>query len=282
MRNFYTATLILVLSTCLKAQVAPTATIAESSTLFCTGVPVDLYAVPANTTSSMSYTWSVFPNKGFTAIADLNTPTLNLTFTSSSAYTFSLTASNGTTVTTVSRTFFVNRSAKASFNAKFDGVGYPTQLTLTNYSGNFLKSYWKFNDKLEPDTLFNTSREYASGGSYTVTLYATGVNNCNDSSVYTFRISDSSSVVLPNVFTPNGDDANDVYRPITTGIKSLKAWVFNRNGNLVANWDQVRGSWDGHTTSGEVCSEGTYAIVVEALGFDGREYKLKGFITLAR
>lgn len=282
MRKLYTATFIFLLTICLNAQVASTASIAESSTLLCTNMPLELYAIPSGTNSTLTYTWSISPNRGFNPITNFNSPTLSVTFTNSSAYTINLNSSDGSTTNLFQKILTINRSAKASFNATFKEVGYPTQLVLTNYSGGFLKSYWRFNDATEPDTLLNTSREYTAPGSYSVTLYTTGVNSCNDSSTYAFTISDVSSIILPNIFTPNGDDVNDVFRPTTVGIKTLKAWVYNRYGNLIASWDKVRGSWDGHTISGEECSEGTYAVVVEALGFDGKEYKLKGFITLAR
>lgn len=282
MRKLYTVALIGFVVTCLKAQVSPNATISQISSLNCTGAPVVLAAVPSNTSASLSYTWTVFPSKGLSSFTDLNSPTVSLTFTSPSAYNVTMLASNGTTTTTSQKILLINHSAKASFNATFNEIGYPTELVLTNYSGNFLKSYWKFNDQVLPDTSLNLVRTYNKSGSYTVTLFATGINNCNDSSSYAFRISDSSSIILPNIFTPNGDDANDVYCPITTGIQTLKAWVYNRYGSLIANWDKVKGSWDGHTISGEVCSEGVYVVVVEAIGFDGAEYKLKGTITLAR
>ncbi|MBL7932612.1 MAG: gliding motility-associated C-terminal domain-containing protein [Bacteroidia bacterium] len=282
MRKLYTVTLIGFIFTCLKAQVSPTATIAQVSGLNCTGSPLVLAAVPSDTSVSLSYTWSIFPSKGLSSSTDLNSPTVSLTFNSPSAYNIKLSVSDGTTTTSSQKIIIITNTAKASFNATFNQVGYPTELVLTNYSGNFLKSYWKFNDQPEPDTSLNVIRAYNKSGSYTVTLFATGINNCNDSLSYAFRISDSSSVVLPNIFTPNGDDANDVYQPITRGIKTLNAWVYNRYGSLIAKWDKVKGSWDGHTISGEVCSEGVYVVVVEAIGFDGIEYKLKSTITLAR
>lgn len=282
MRKLYTVALIGFVISCFKAQVSPSVTITQVSTLNCTGSPLILAASPKDTAVALSYTWAVFPSKGLSSYTDLNSPTVSLTFNNPSAYNITLLASDGTTTTTSQKILIINNSAKASFNATFNEVGYPTELVLTNYSGNFLKSYWKFNDLPEPDTSLNLVRTYNKSGSYTVTLFATGINNCNDSSSYAFRISDSSSIVLPNIFTPNGDDANDVYTPITRGIKTLNAWVYNRYGTLIASWDKVKGSWDGHTNSGEVCSEGVYAIVVEALGFDGAEYKLKGTITLAR
>jgi gliding motility-associated-like protein len=172
--------------------------------------------------------------------------------------------------------------AKASFNASFSNNGYPADLLLTNYSSNSVKTYWQFNDVALPDSATNTVKRYTQSGSYKVSLVAFGNKGCNDTSDYMFRISDSSSVVLPNIFSPNGDDANDVYRPITTGISLLNAWVYNRDGLLVSSWDKVRGGWDGHTTAGEECDAGTYFIILEAIGFDSKDYKLKSTITLVR
>lgn len=178
-------------------------------------------------------------------------------------------------------TLTLNRSAKASFNATFNSTGYPNELILTNYSSNSLKYCWKFNGA-ENDSTTNVAKAYPASGNYTVTLEAFGAKGCNDTASYVFRISDSSSVELPNVFTPNDDGVNDFYRPITRGISSLNAWVYNRYGVIVCTWDKVRSGWDGHTTSGEQCADGQYFIVLEALGFDGKQHKLKGNITLIR
>jgi hypothetical protein len=62
----------------------------------------------------------------------------------------------------------------------------------------------------------------------------------------------------------------------------MKVNVYTRFGNFVYGWDTVNGFWDGHTTSGMACENGTYFYVIEATGFDGKSYKLKSFLTLIR
>jgi gliding motility-associated-like protein len=176
----------------------------------------------------------------------------------------------------------VVRTPKASFSAYFEDAGYPSKLVLTNYSTNSLINYWKFNDVNNVDSTVNTARYFTTPGNYTVTLTARGSKGCSDVSSYAFDIPKYSSVTLPNIFTPNNDDVNEVYRPILVGISQLKARILDRWGSIICSWDKVNGSWDGYTTSGEHCDEGVYFIVVEALGFDGQSYKLKGTITLAR
>lgn len=281
MRNFFTLILIVLFSICVKAQVGSMATIVGSTTLFCTNSPITFSALPSPG-SSLSYTWVVSPAKGLTSYTDLHNPSASLTFSSTSTHTVYLYVSDPSGV--ISHTYTtltLNRSANASFNATFNSIGYPTELVLTNYSSNSLKNCWKFNGQ-ENDSSINTVKAYPVSGNYTVTLETFGVKGCNDTSSYAFRISDSSSVVLPNIFTPNGDGSNDFYRPITRGINSLTAWVYNRYGVVVCKWDKVKGGWDGHSTSGEECSDGQYFIVLEALGFDGIEHRLKGNITLIR
>jgi gliding motility-associated-like protein len=280
MRNLYTLFFISVFSICAKAQGVPTATIVQASTIHCTDVSSTFSASTANNPSS--YSWAIAPVRGLVAYSDLNSPTLSVTFSNTTTYTVFLTVSNNAGTTVSYTTVTVNRSAKASFNATFADAGFPNELALTNYSGHSLKNYWIFNDSAIPDSSVNTVKSYTASGSYMVKLVAIGSKGCNDTSAYAFRISDSSSVVLPNVFSPNGDDVNDAYRPITRGIRVLNAWVYNRYGIIITSWDKVRGAWDGHTTSGEECSAGEYVIIVEALGFDNKEYKLKSTITLVR
>lgn len=92
--------------------------------------------------------------------------------------------------------------------------------------------------------------------------------------VISFNTNDSiSNIVLPNVFTPNGDSINDVYKPFIDEITELHASIYNRWGNLIYEFDRVRGFWDGHTTSGEPCTDGTYFCVLTATGIDGKKYK---------
>ena len=282
MRNLFKLSFIVFFSLCAKAQVPPAAQIIITSTTnFCTGVPITFSANP--TSGPLSYTWAVVPLKGLTSFSDLNSPTLSLTFNNIYTYTIYLNMVNDAGVSSTSYTTVApSRSSKSSFNASFTNAGYPTQLVLTNYSSYSTKHYWRFNDSAESDTSVNLVKSYTRGGNYTVKLVTYGSKGCNDSTEYDFHISDSSGITLPNVFTPNGDGANDVFKPVTIGIAQLSAWIYNRYGQLVCTWDKPKGSWDGHSTSGEECSDGVYFIVIEAKGFDDKDYKLKSTITLIR
>ena len=89
-----------------------------------------------------------------------------------------------------------------------------------------------------------------------------------------------SNLVLPNVFTPNYDSINDVFKPILDEITELEFTIFNRYGNLIFENKRLNGFWDGRTTSGEPCTDGVYFCVISATGVDGKKYKEKTFIQL--
>jgi len=96
-----------------------------------------------------------------------------------------------------------------------------------------------------------------------------------------FNTNDSvSNIVLPNVFTPNFDSINDVFRPILDEITDLNFKIYNRNGNLIFETANIHGFWDGRSTSGEACIDGVYFCVLNATGIDGKKFNEKTFIQL--
>ncbi len=89
-----------------------------------------------------------------------------------------------------------------------------------------------------------------------------------------------SNVLLPNVFTPNYDSINDVFKPILDEIIEMDFTIFNRYGNLIFETKRLHGFWDGRTTSGEPCTDAVYFCVLNAVGADGKKYKEKTFVQL--
>ncbi len=96
-----------------------------------------------------------------------------------------------------------------------------------------------------------------------------------------FNTSDNiSNLILPNVFTPNEDSINDVFKPALDEITELSFSIFSRYGNLIFETNRLNGFWDGRTTSGVPCSDGVYFCVLTATGIDGKTYKEKIAIQL--
>jgi gliding motility-associated-like protein len=84
--------------------------------------------------------------------------------------------------------------------------------------------------------------------------------NCPDSCNYTLRVIDiPHDLWLPDGFTPNGDDRNDIFRIITDNpnIQVINLSVYNRWGQRIFLSNANNGGWDG-TFGGSPAPFGTY------------------------
>jgi gliding motility-associated-like protein len=261
----------------------PSATITAGTNTICTNSSVTFSSTVINNPDT--YSWSVSPSTSVTIYPNTGSAGISISFGRAGTHTVSLLVSNASGSNIATRVVTVTQSANASFNAQMSNSGYPSNLTLTNFSSNYYKNYWIFSHIpgiAGLDSTNHTSMTYTTSGSYTVTLVAHGNNGCNDTSSYRFYINDSSGVTAPTIFTPNNDNVNDLFKPIARGISQMNVWIYNRYGTLVAQWDKVNGFWDGYTTSGQPCAAGVYFYIIEATGFDGRSYKIKNNLTLIR
>ena len=106
------------------------------------------------------------------------------------------------------------------------------------------------------------------------------IHQGNAQSIPIFENDSISNIILPNVFTPNFDSINDVFKPRLDEITELNFSIYNRYGNLIFETSRLNGFWDGRTTSGEPCNDGTYFCILNATGIEGKKYKEKTFIQL--
>ena len=134
---------------------------------------------------------------------------------------------------------------------------------------------------------------YENSGRYMVKLVAARENpnfTCRDTFYLSdYIVVDTSLVLVPPVFTPNGDGMNDVLKIKTRSLESLDFVVLNRWGRTVHHFkksgyipeDSELAAWDGKI-AGKPASAGVYFYVVDAVGRDGTRRKRKGFIHLLR
>jgi gliding motility-associated-like protein len=279
-KNLYFA-LLLVLCNLFASAQAPTATIIIPSGILCTEVPYTFSCITSG--SITAYSWSLSPTSGHSITPNNFSSSVNITFTNALTYSLTLFVANSSGTFATGTFVTLSKSAKALYRAVLSDAGFPTNLWLVNHSTSYTGINWVFANAAAPtQSVESILQPFNAPGNYTVSLIAFGANGCNDTLDYNFVIDGVSDVQLVNVFTPNNDGANDVFKPITTGLYEMKVWVFDRWGVLMYNWNGVKGGWDGYTTSGIQCPDGVYVYIIEAKGFDGKEYKLKSNLTLIR
>lgn len=93
----------------------------------------------------------------------------------------------------------------------------------------------------------------------------------------------TSILTFPNGFSPNGDDFNPTFKPKQyQNIEEFHAYIFNRWGQKLYEWDDVSADgWDG-TYRGKPVKQGTYFVLVKARGSDGQEFNIRKDVNLLR
>ena len=93
-------------------------------------------------------------------------------------------------------------------------------------------------------------------------------------------------VIIPNVFTPNGDGVNDIFfaKIIPEGVvpRSEEMRIYDNWGRLVYKWNVPGSKWDGNNMSGAELPSAVYFYVYKAVSPFGKEILKNGSITLIR
>ena len=92
----------------------------------------------------------------------------------------------------------------------------------------------------------------------------------------------SPDIILPSAFTPNGDNKNDVLKPIVVGLKSLDYFrIYNRWGQILFTTSEINKGWDG-TANGSTQPSGTYVYMAQGTDYKGNIIFRKGTVVLIR
>ncbi|MDB4324348.1 gliding motility-associated C-terminal domain-containing protein [Crocinitomicaceae bacterium] len=90
-------------------------------------------------------------------------------------------------------------------------------------------------------------------------------------------------VIAPNIFTPNGDDANNFYELDVEFYSNIDLLIINRWGNEVFSGSGLNPKWNGILNNGEKAGEGTYFYKYNVIGINGEvSIDGHGFLQLVR
>lgn len=185
-------------------------------------------------------------------------------------------------------------NSNMSGNAPLVGRFQANPQNVGEYSANY---EWRFTIDGESTPYLtryeeNTEYTFTKAGTHNIVVYATFING-NDTITYTQEYWDEigpmhvtiseSKLEMPNAFSPNGDGINDIYKT-KDGYQSIiefHAYIFNRWGQKLYEWDDPAGGWDGKYNGKDV-KQGVYFVLVKAKGADGRTFNIRRDVNLLR
>lgn len=215
-------------------------------------------------------------------------------------YQMTVTDANGCTLIQTVEMDSLNPIADFEMNSPQFGQTYegtlPVEVDFTNLSENFANpnnpnadttffwnldhnnTSWYISDNYNEDI----DTVYGISGTYEVCLVAINKNGCTDTTCKELIVYDPIDFKPVNIFTPNGDNKNDVF---TFEYKSLSIMEFecvivDRWGVKVGELTTITDSWNGTDMNGSVCADGVYFYTYKAVSFDGTEFEGQGTVTI--
>jgi gliding motility-associated-like protein len=79
-----------------------------------------------------------------------------------------------------------------------------------------------------------------------------------------------STILLPNIFTPNGDGKNDLLSIKIGEVTEFSVVILNQANKPIYTSNNPNFSWDGIATNGELSPAGTYVYYISAKDLNGK------------
>jgi gliding motility-associated-like protein len=158
---------------------------------------------------------------------------------------------------------------------------------FTNESSGAVSYEWYFGDFSGTSNEVNPSYTYSIGqdGFYDVRLVAYNSNGCADTVTRRIEIREELIFWVPNAFTPDQDQYNEVFKPIfTSGFDPFdyNLLILNRWGEVIFESNNASVGWDG-TYGGEIVKDGVYVWKIEFKDrYTDERYERIGSISLMK
>jgi gliding motility-associated-like protein len=233
--------------------------------------------------STYTYTWNGPCYTGTGSSVNVNTVGI---------YTVHVTNSCGAVTTNTVSVLLIGNIA-AGFQTYFlhsfidDGGDGPPPLELSNFIhfenlslGNNLIYQWTFGNG-DTSIVINPNETFDTVGVFQVHLYDSDSLHCRDTASATVVLSGhNTALVIPNSFTPNNDNVDDVFAVNGIGVTNFKCQISDKWGNLLYQWNNLNGGWNGIASNGHVFAAGNYFYLLSYTDYNGLNQSRSGIITL--
>jgi len=124
------------------------------------------------------------------------------------------------------------------------------------------------------------------------TYFATATDACGTTNSDSLTVSIATcivppppviDIVIPNIFTPNGDNSNDLFHFVSyLNVVTAEGFIVNRWGQTLYVWSGLVDSWNGRNMAGELVPDGTYYYVFEFTDINDEPFTRTGAFGLNR
>ncbi|MAQ31397.1 MAG: hypothetical protein CMD26_01495 [Flavobacteriales bacterium] len=173
--------------------------------------------------------------------------------------------------------------------AEFETSTYNTEILqlvdftdFSNYEASIINWYWDFDDG-NMSNLQNPSHIYEQDGQYTVCLTIEDNNGCTSETCQIIHIYSNTEAYIPNIFTINQDDINEVFQPVINGFieDSYEMLIYDRWGKLLFSTNDYQTGWDG-TYQNNIVTQDVYSYRVTFLTITGESKEYIGKVSLVK
>ncbi len=155
----------------------------------------------------------------------------------------------------------------------------PLQLQARN-AGNTAQYLWKPQVGLNNYNIINPIFNHNQTQDYWVDIFYNDF--CKVTDTLNIRVITQFNIHVPGGFSPNGDNNNDVLKPILVGISKLNYFrVYNPQNQLLFETKTPGSGWDG-TYKGSPQPVGSYIWLTEGIDINGNVIRKKGNTILLR
>ncbi len=215
-----------------------------------------------------------------------------INFDAAGVLTVTVTDALGCTARTEAKVDFPNQStqgARLDFNYRKLAISSEPEVMIqeeilfeSEIAPEIIAWEWEFGDggkSTEKDPV----HVFSKAGEFEVRLTGYDLFGCATVESNTVQVnSPTELIVIPNAFSPNGDQLNDTFKPKLRGISSFRMEVYNTWGEILfATNSPESDGWDG-TYKGQLVPAGNFLYQITYTTLDGQTGNRTGGITLIR
>jgi gliding motility-associated-like protein len=183
-------------------------------------------------------------------------------------------------------TYTINVYPKPKADFHF-GPGEPTENTPVQFEDaslgpNLYKWEWHFEGATAPVFTKNPEFTYLKPGSYPVAMIVENKWGCKDTIIKGVTVAEDFYLYIPNAFTPNGDNNNDVFQPKGIGIAKFKMEIFDRWGERIFTSEELSTPWDGSVKGKAVVKEEVFVYKISVVNGKGTTREFTGHVSILK